>query len=163
MDKIIIIDDSGIKKELEVFLLANREHIRLSSDMDEVSLGQNPALKEIINRYEEKHKVKIQSKDYVRFYKLSEIIYIKSFENKSTLYQDNNNSIILNETIDSIENQLLDFPFLRVHLNYIVNLNHVVRVSGKIEDSIELTNGDIVPVSKAKNEIIIDFLNKYIQ
>ncbi|MEZ5198456.1 MAG: LytTR family transcriptional regulator DNA-binding domain-containing protein [Bacteroidales bacterium] len=163
MDKIIIIDDSGIKKELEAFLMANKNHIRLSSDMDELSLGQNPVLKEIVRRYEEKHKVKIQSKDHVRFYKLNDIIHFEAAENFTFIYQSDGTKNIVNETIDSIEIQLQDFPFFRTHPNHIVNLHHIVRVSDQSENRIELSTGDNVPVTASKKEIIIDFLNKYIQ
>jgi two-component system LytT family response regulator len=162
LDKIIIIDDSGIKKELEAFLLANREHIRLSSYMDEVSLGQNPVLKEIVRRYEERHKVKIQSKDLVRFYKLNDIIHFKSEGNKTILFQSDGTSNLIGENIDDIEKQLTNFPFIRTHEHYIVNLHHIKKVSGANDDLIELGNGGVVPVSPAKKKLIIDFLNKYI-
>lgn len=162
MDKIIIIDDSGIQKELESFLIANKEHIRLNSNMDEISLGHNPVLKEIVKQYEEKHKVKIQSKDHVRFYKQNEIIYLKSNENKTILYQSDHSKTSVNENIDAIEQQLKNFPFLRTHHDYIVNLHHIVKISGQDMDLIILTNGNTLPVTEIKKAIIIEFLNKYI-
>lgn len=162
MDKIIIIDDSGIQKELQKFLLANKDHIRLSSDMDEVSLGENPILKEIVRKYEQKHKVKIQSKDHVRFYKLNDIIHLESVGNKTKLYHSDQNQIEINESLNSIEIQLQDFPFFRTHLNHIVNLHHLVKVAEDTEDNIELSNGDIVPLTSSKKKTIIEFLYKYI-
>ena len=162
MDKIIIIDDSGIQRELEKFLLANKDHIRLSSDMDEVSLAQNPILKEIVKRYEQKHKVKIQSKDHVRFYKLNDIIHLKSIGTKTILYQSDHNQIEINESLNNIELQLQHFPFFKTHQIHIVNLHHLVKIADKPEVSIELSNGDIVPVTASKKKTIIEFLDKYI-
>jgi two-component system LytT family response regulator len=163
MDKIIIIDDSRIKKELEAFLTANKNHIKLSSDMDEFSMGRNTILKEIITRYEEKHKVKIQSMDHVRFYKLNDIVFIKSEQDKILLYQSDSSINSINETIDNIEVQLKCFPLLRIHDEFIVNLYHVVRISGQSENSIELSDGTTLPLSPEKKEIIIESLNKYIK
>lgn len=162
MDKIIIINDNGIQSELEEFLIANKKHVRFSSDMDEISMSKNSLLQEIIKRYEEKHKVKIQSKDNVRFFKLNDIVHLESAGTKTTLFQSDNNKIEVNESIDKIETQLQDFPFFRTHQNHIINLNHIVKVADETGDNIELSNGSVIPVTESNKKMIIKFLNRYI-
>lgn len=162
MDKIIIIDDSGIQNELEKFLIANKKHIRLSSDMDEVSLGQNPILKEIARRYEEKHKVKIQSKDHIRFFQANEIIRFKANNNKTITFLTNEKVVEINETIDNIEQQLEYLPFLRIHEAHIINVHFISKIFDKTENNIELNDGTLLPVTEIRKEFIMNFLNKYI-
>ncbi|MCD4788658.1 MAG: LytTR family transcriptional regulator [Bacteroidales bacterium] len=162
MDKIIIINDSGIQKELEEFLIANKKHIWFSSDMDEISLGQNPILKEIVRRYEEKHKIKIQSKDHIRFFRANEIIRFKANNNKTIIFLTNEKVVEINETIDNIEQQLENQPFLRLHEDHIINVNFISKIFNKTENNIELNDGTSLPVTEIRKEFIMNFLNKYI-
>jgi DNA-binding LytR/AlgR family response regulator len=157
MDKIIIIDDSGIANQLEAFLTANREHIRLSSDMDEISLGLNPVLKEIVKRYEEKHKIKIKSKDNIYFFKNNEIVRFEAKLDQTSIFLVSNEATEVNEYIDNIEEQLKNFDFLRIHTNHIINVHFISKIFEKGQNTIELTDGTILPVSDFRKELI----NKY--
>ena len=121
MDKIIVINDSGIQPELEEFLIANKKHVRFNSDMDEMSLGQNPILKEIVRKYEEKQKIKIHSKDNIRFFQANEIIRFKANKDKTIVFLINEKVVEINESIDKIEQQLKVLPFLRIHENHIMS------------------------------------------
>ena len=161
MDKIIIIDDNGIQKELAEFLMANKNHVRLHSNMDELSLSTNPLLKEIIKQYGEKHKVKIQSKDNIRFFKTNDIIRFEAIYGKTTIYMTDGSHSEISENISAIEEQLEDFSFLRIHPNHIVNLQFLSKISSQDKNQIELTSGVILPVTETHKELIIEFLNKY--
>ncbi|OQX73939.1 MAG: hypothetical protein B6D61_12025 [Bacteroidetes bacterium 4484_249] len=163
MDKIIIINDSGIQSELEEFLITNKKHIRFSSDMDEISLSKNSLLQGIIKRYEEKHKVKIQSKDYIRFFQANDIIRFKANKGKTIIFLTNNNIVEINETIDNIEQQLEYQPFLRIHEDHIVNLHYVSRIINDNKDFLELTNKEELPLSSKNKEILLEQLYKYIK
>jgi len=163
MDRIIIIDDKVIRNELEAFLIANQEHIRLNSDMDEVSLSENPTLQEIITLYEDKYKVKIRSRDNIRFYKLNDIVRLESLDKQTKLILINGKINLINESLADVEKQLKDFPFFRTHTHHIVNLHHVTGIKDLAEASIMLSTGDAVPLSNKEKELIINILNKYIK
>ena len=163
MDRIIIIDDKAIRTELEAFLLANQEHIRLNSDMDEVTLGTNPTLQEIIALYEKKYKVKIKSKENIRFYRLKDIVRLESVGHQTQLKLINGNFNFISESLDHIEKQLGDFPFFRTHKNHIVNLHHVSGIRDAKNSEVFLNNGDVIPLSDNEKEMIIKTLNKFIQ
>ena len=162
MDKIIIINDSGIQSELEEFLIVNKKHIRFSSDMDEISLSKNSLLQEIINRYEEKHKVKIQSKGHIRFFQAKEIIRFKANKDKTITFLTNNKIVEINESIDNIEQQLENQPFLRIHESHIINVHFISKIFDKTENNIELNDGTLLPVTEIRKEFIMNFLNKHI-
>lgn len=163
MDRIIIIDDNGIRNELEAFIIANRDHIRLNSDMDEVSLGNNPALQEIISKYEEKYKVKIQSRDKIMIYRLNEIICLQSNGEKTFVKLISGKINTVNETLDVVEDQLQNFPFLRPNDQCLINLHHIAEIKDQPNAAIIMTNGDPIPLSDNRKEMIINSLNKFIK
>ena len=162
MDRIFIIDDDGIKEKLEKFLIANKKHIRLNSDMDELSLGNNSILSEIIKRYEDKHKLKIQTKDKIRFYKSNEIIRFEAKQDKTIIFLSDNTTSEIDKSINDIESQLKSFFFIRTHENHIINVNYISKIYGDSDELIELLNGETVPVTINRKKYIMNFLNKHI-
>ena len=162
MDKIIIINDSGIQSELEKFIIANKKHIRFNSDMDEISLSNNSLFQEITKRYEEKHKVKIHSKDNIRFFQANEIIRFKANKNKTNIFLANEKVVEINESLDKIEQQLGKQPFLRIHESHIINVHFISKIFDKTENNIELNDGTLLPVTEIRKDIITKFLNRYI-
>jgi len=162
VDKIIIINDSRIQPELNKFLFANKKHIRFSSDMDEISRGNNSLFQEIIKRYEEKQKVKIQSGDNISFFQANEIIRFKANSDKTIIFLTNNKTVGINENIENIELQIKELPFLRIHTDHIINVHFISKVIEKAESDIELNDGTLLPVSEKQKKIITGFLNKHI-
>lgn len=130
--------------------------------MDEISLSNNSLFKEIIKRYEEKHKVKIQSKNQIRFFKVNEILHFIANKEKTIIILSNEKSIEIDKPIDEIEQQLKELPFLRIHADHIVNVNFISKVFNKNKNNIELSDGTLLPVSDIRKEFIMDFLNNYI-
>ena len=163
MDRIIIIDDRDIRNELEAFLITNREHIRLSSDMDELSLANNPVLDEILKRYEEKYKVKIKTRDNIRFYRLKEIVCMKSINNRTSIELIGGNVHVIDETLDEIENQVKNFPFFRTHCNYLVNMHHIAGIKGIPDPCVIMTHGELIPLSEKQHQIMQNTFEKFIQ
>jgi len=161
MDKIIIIDDSGVQDELEKFIVANKKHILFNSDMDLLLLEKNPILKDIIENYESKHKIKIHTKSRVWFFKSREIVRFEAGKGNTTAYLTNKNHSVINENINQIENQLKDFSFLRIHNNHIVNMSFITRIFEDNSGKVTLTNGDILPVDNQRKQYIIETLEKH--
>ncbi len=162
MDKIIIINDSGIQYKIEKFLKTNKNHIKFSSYMDEISLGQNPILKEIISKYEDKCRIKIHSKDNISFFRANEIVRFKAHKNKTNIFLTNEKVVEINESIDNIEQQLENQQFLRIHEAHIINVNFISKIFDKTENNIELNDGTLLPVTEIRKEYIINFINNHI-
>jgi len=158
MDKIIIIDNTGIREEVEKFIFKNRKHILFASDLDEMTLNENPVLKEIIANYEEQNKIKIHTKSRIWFFKGHEIIRIEGREKDTVIYLSDKHTRVLNESIDEIENQLKDFSFIRIHRNHIVNINYLSKIAG---EKTELTTGDVLPIEPQLKQYIAESIEKY--
>jgi two-component system LytT family response regulator len=161
MDKIIIIDNNEIQDELEEFIVANKKHILFNSDMDLLSLEKNPILKDIIENYESKHKIKIHTKSRVWFFKSREIVRFEAGQGNTTAYLTNKNHSVINENIDQIESQLKDFSFLRIHNDHIVNMVFITRIYEDNKEKVTLTNGDILPIDNQRKQYILETLEKY--
>ncbi len=161
MDKIIIIDNNEIQEELEKFIIANKKHILFNSDMDLLSLERNPILKDIIENYESKHKIKIHTKSRVWFFKSREIVRFEAGQGNTTAYLTNMNHSVINENIDQIENQLKDFSFIRIHNDHIINMNFIVKITAGQNVNIELMNGDIVPIEDQRKQYILKSLENH--
>jgi DNA-binding LytR/AlgR family response regulator len=161
VDKIIIIDNNEIQEELDKFINTNQKHILFNSDMDQLSTETNPILKGIIDNYEEKHKIKIRTKTRIWFFKSSEIIRLEAKKQNTILYLTNQNRSLINESIDQIENQLKDFSFIRIHDDHIVNVNFISKITAGWDESIELINGEIVPIENQRKQYILKSLENH--
>lgn len=161
MDRIIIIDDNGIQDDLNHFLEVNKLNIRLDSDFIELSSGKSSLVREIIGRYEDKYKVKIQSKDNIHLFRINEIIFLEAKSEGTKLFLANNNSLLLDGRIESISEQLKEHPFVAIHPDYLVNIHHVVRISNTEETKIVVSTGESLPVSENNKQIIIKEIGKY--
>lgn len=162
MDRIIIIDDTGIQHDLNHFLKSNRNHIRLDSDVTELSSGENSLVTEIIESYEQKYKLKIRSRDLVYIFRVNEILYIEALYKTVKLHLTKGNPVLLENELYAVENQLREYPFLSVHPNYIVSVNHISSISDDL-NFLVLNNEIKVPISENKKKIIITELEKYIK
>lgn len=163
MDKIIIINDKRIEDSLEKFIADNQKHIRLISDMDEMSLGQNPILKEIIERYEQKNKIKVMAKDKVWFFPSSKIIRVEAIGSAVRIYNRNGSITDVSLEVDKLWSQLDSNTFVRVHREHILNVKYITKIFDDQSPKIILEDNSEVPVGKEYNssiQSIVDILSK---
>lgn len=162
MDRIIIIDDNGIQDDLDRFLESNKNHIRLNSDMTELSSGGNFMIKEIVESYESKYKIKFKSKDQVYIFRVNDILFFEAIKSGTRIYLDQKESTVINCSLAEVKNQLINYPFITVHSDYIINIFHISSISDD-KSYVELTDKSRLPVSDYKKKIIISELEKYIK
>jgi len=162
MDRIIIIDDKGIKNDLNHFLKANKNHIKLDSDIDELSSGYNNLIKEIIENYEDRFKIKIQSKDQIYIFKVNEMLYLEEGYKCVKLFLTKGDPVLLEGNIQLFEEQIKAYPFFLTDPNFLININHISSIS---DDShyVIMSNGARITISEYKKNIIISKLEKYIK
>lgn len=83
-----------------------------------------------------------------------DILYIEGMQNYVRLHF-NGKSLIIHQTMTSLEQMLPDNNFFRIHRSYIVNVNRIDSVSGNRV----FINGKELPISTAKRD---DFYNKVV-
>lgn len=70
-------------------------------------------------------KIAVSSQHGVFFIKLDEIVYAEADSNYSKLVLLDGNRFIISKTLKNLQQLLEESHFLRIHRQYIVNLNHV--------------------------------------
>lgn len=92
--------------------------------------------------------------------KINSILYCEADNNYCKVYCLDGKRIVLSKTLKYIEDLLPNTIFHRIHKSFLVNLNYITRFDKTNELKIELTNGQILPVSIRQKE---EFLNAIIQ
>lgn len=81
---------------------------------------------------------------------LSEILYIESEKHYIKLH-NKNEILYLRGNIGELENELKEYKFIRIQRSYLVNLRHMVKVTGK---SVMMSNGDELTIRRGSMEDI---------
>lgn len=84
----------------------------------------------------------------------------------TTLYLDKGRSMILDESLDHIEDQLRNSGFLRVHKEHLVNVDHIISIPELSSEGIVLSDDSSIPAEKRSliqiKEIIENHINENI-
>ena len=85
---------------------------------------------------------------------LNEILYIESWKDYVKLFLSNGKTLLVKQSISSMETLLSDHKFLRVHRSYMVSLN---KISGYNGVSVQLESTDI-PIGRLYKQMVMDRL-----
>lgn len=88
-----------------------------------------------------------------------DIIYMKGFDNITTIYLTRNRKITLAKTLKHFES-LLQKQFFRIHKSYLVNLKFVAKIVTREAYFLELNEGTQLPVSRRNYKDLNKVLNK---
>ncbi|WP_310556052.1 LytTR family DNA-binding domain-containing protein [Flavobacterium sp.] len=88
-----------------------------------------------------------------------EIVYLKGFDNITTIYLTRNRKLTVAKTLKHFEN-LLDNHFFRNHKSFIVNLKFVTKILTREAYLIELKEGTQLPISRRNYKDLNQILNK---
>jgi len=100
-------------------------------------------------------KIAIPGQNGVSFIDLNEIIYSEASNNYSKLVLGDSRHFLISKTLKDVQEVLEEEHFLRVHRQYIVNLNHVKQFN-RNEGILTMTNGEHIPVARNQREHLIE-------
>ena len=135
---------------LDDFLLSGYSEERFFSVLDRL-LG-NPTKN---HQFPLNIAVKIGRKE--RFFAVDDIVYFSS-KNHCTYVQFPEKTYSYGESLKSIQDKLDPRNFLRVHRNSLVNRKHIDSWTNSYPMDINLSNGDVVRVSKERRKTVKEFL-----
>lgn len=99
-------------------------------------------------------KIAIPSFNGITFIDFNEIIYASANGNYTDLILINNRKVLISKILKDVQEVLEEQHFLRIHRQYIINLNHV-KLFNRNEGHVTMINDDILLVSrKLKDELI---------
>jgi two-component system LytT family response regulator len=100
-------------------------------------------------------KIAIPGQHGVTFIDLNEIVYAEASNNYSKLILTDGRHFLISKTLKDVQEVLEEEHFLRIHRQYIVNLNHVKQFN-RNEGMLTMTNGEHIPVARNQKEHLIE-------
>ena len=100
-------------------------------------------------------KIAIPSVNGVSFIDLANIIYGEASNNYSKLILTDGTTHLVSKTLKDVQEVLEEETFLRVHRQYIINLNHVKQLN-RNEGVITMSDGAHIPIARNQKEKLIE-------
>lgn len=110
-------------------------------------------------RQPENPRIGLATGDQIEFVKTDAIVHCKGEGNYTHVYLDGRKNILVAKTLVEFEELLGSHGFIRTHKSHLVNLQHVVLLNRKDGGSLQLSNGDVVSVSRRRKELVLKMLN----
>lgn len=105
------------------------------------------------NRYSQK--IAVPSNTGVAFVDLKELSYCEAESNYTRLFLTGGKMYLLSKTLREVQQVLEERNFLRVHRQFLVNLDHIKSYHKGDAAYIELENGVTIPVAKNQKERLV--------
>ncbi len=136
------------EKAFEYIALKTAARNNPSTGLNEIIAAENPTDSHFFIR---------ETKGITRL-RYSEVLYFESMGDFSKIYKTDGQSHIILSGLKSLESQLPDTLFKRVHKQYIINMDHLQTIA---RGEVFLTNRTSIPVSTVyKDEITAAFIKK---
>lgn len=100
-------------------------------------------------------KIAIPSQTGVTFIDLKDIVFVEAKSNYSDLVLVDKRRILISKTLKDIQSVLEQQQFLRIHRQYIINLNEVKHFN-RNDSLLTMTTGDVLPVSRLQKDKLIE-------
>ncbi len=100
-------------------------------------------------------KIAIPGQHGVTFIDLNEIIFSEASNNYSKLVLTDGRHFLISKTLKDVQEILEEEHFLRVHRQYIINLNHVKQFN-RNDGVLTMSNGENIPVARNQKERLVE-------
>jgi len=89
---------------------------------------------------------------------VDKIVRVRGDGPYTEVFVNTGQTLIVSKSIGVVEEMLSNFQFIRVHTSHLVNLDYVVRYNKSDGGYLELSKGEIVPVSRRKRKNLMSLL-----
>lgn len=150
----IIFVSSNTERVFETFAIHPFGFVRKNKFLDDIH--------EVISRYVETMEKETRGTNLVHFKEgqgtitlnAEKIVYIECYRNVQTVHVDGQEEVVrLYSRMETLEQELRPFHFLRIHKGYLVSCRYVKRFDGK---SVSLITGETLPVGRQKRQAAMD-------
>ncbi|MEM8525078.1 MAG: LytTR family DNA-binding domain-containing protein [Bacteroidota bacterium] len=106
-------------------------------------------------------KLKLVSTNGFDLIDFDQILYIKGEGNYSTFHLIEDRTITVAKNLGHYKISLNDTQLFSCHQSYIINLNHIIGIRTKDENSVELADKTKLPISRNRKEYLMSILSKW--
>ena len=100
-------------------------------------------------------KIALPNAHGVSFIEVNEIEFAEASNNYTKLHLINKQQHLLTKTLKDVQDVLEDMHFLRIHRQYIVNLNHIKEFYKGENMYVVMNNGENIPVARSQKDNLI--------
>jgi two-component system, LytTR family, response regulator len=115
-------------------------------------------LQQLSGKPTDEKRLVLKDLENIYFLKVSDILYCTAEGTYTKFFVENMSPITVSKNLKEYENILEPIGFLRTHHSYLLNPDKIVRYDKKDGGALVLQNGDEVPISKRKKDIIMQIL-----
>ena len=132
-----------------------QEAVRKAEKRQQIDHRQLEMLRAQLQGGKHPKKIAVPYQNGVLFVELNELVYCEADSNYTKLFLTSGKNYLLSKTLREVQEVLEERNFLRVHRQYLVNLDHI-KTYHKGEAAYLLMQGDIsIPVSKNQKERLV--------
>ena len=106
----------------------------------------------------EKARIGLPTGDRIEFVEVESIIHCKGESNYTHIYQSGGKHLLVAKSLVEFEELLGDLGFIRTHKSHLVNLKHVTALQKNERGKLELTNGEVVAISRRRKDEVLRIL-----
>jgi len=106
-------------------------------------------------RGEQINKIAIPTQTGISFIDLNEIVYAEASNNYSRLVLIDGRNFVISKTLKDVQDVLEESHFLRIHRQYIINLNHVKHFN-RNECILSMINKTDIPVARNQKDRLVE-------
>lgn len=100
-------------------------------------------------------KIALHTQNGVSFIDLSDIVYVEASNNYSKLFMADSKQNTISKTLKDVQDVLEESHFLRIHRQYIININQV-KGFNKTDSIITMNNNAELPVAKTQKDKLLE-------
>ncbi len=135
-------------KNVEIKLEVNKDHHNIKNALELLLKKTAISTK----------KISIPTNQGVIFVNADDIIYLESDSNYTKVFFKDNRKILISKTLKSMEQQLKEYNYFRVHSSYLVNIKEIEKYIKGDGGTLILKNSVSIPVSRSYKQALIDEL-----
>lgn len=166
-----LFDQVNLDSVMVVFVTAHEEHALKAFQVNAFDYLTKPLKRDNLKRVVEKaekalsgngngnnKKINIKVSTSNHLLAPSDVVCLESDGNYTTVVLENGERLLISKAIKKLqESHFHDFPFLRVHQSFIINLNHVSEYDNS---GLTLSNGQKVSVSRSNYDAFLEAISK---
>ena len=117
-------------------------------------------VRNILSPDDKSNTIIINSDKGYKLIKIAEIIRIESEGNYSTIFTEDGKRYVSSKNLKSFEQYLESYQFTRIHNSHLINNKKIKDVYTKGRLEVILDNGDVIPLSTRKKQVLIKLFYK---